>query len=147
MENPNHYKRYMLTVLLAILAFNFVDRIALGLVLQDIKLDLSLSDSQLGLLSGIAFALFYSILGIPIARWADRGNRVTIISLTTAVWCAAVALCGAATSFLQAAAGVLATVGSDQRSRPGGVEHIDLDADAGDDGDWPVETDPEEGDR
>lgn len=94
------YKNYLLTVLLVILAFNYVDRLALGLLLQDIKVDLSLSDTQLGLLSGIAFALFYSLLGIPIARWADRGNRVTIISLTTALWSVAVALCGVAGSFL-----------------------------------------------
>jgi MFS family permease len=74
---------------------------ALGLVLQDIKVDLELSDTQLGLLTGIAFALFYSLMGIPIARWADRGNRVTIITLTTALWSGAVALCGLATTFAQ----------------------------------------------
>jgi hypothetical protein len=56
-------------------------------------------------------------------------------------------LATAATSFLQAAAGVLATVAPDQKARPGGVEHIDIDADVDDDGVWPVETDPEEGDR
>src|SRR5258708_18527003 len=95
------YKNYLLTVLLVILAFNYVDRLALGLVLQDIKIDFHLSDTQLGLLSGIAFALFYSVMGIPIARWADRGNRVTIISLTTALWSAAVALCGVAGNFMQ----------------------------------------------
>lgn len=95
------YKSYLLTVLLSILAFNYVDRMALGLLLQDIKVDLDLSDTQLGFLSGIAFALFYSIMGIPIARWADRGNRVMIISLTAALWSAAVALCGAAANFLQ----------------------------------------------
>ena len=95
------YRHYMVTVLLVILAFNYVDRLALGLMLQDIKADLDLSDTQLGVLSGLAFALFYSIMGIPIARWADRGNRVTIISLTTALWSAAVALCGAAGSFVQ----------------------------------------------
>lgn len=95
------YKNYLLTVLLAILAFNFVDRVALGLLLQDIKVDLDLSDTQLGFLSGIAFALFYSVMGIPIARWADRGNRVTIITITTALWSAAVALCGVAGNFLQ----------------------------------------------
>src|SRR6185503_11511129 len=50
---------------------------------------------------GIAFAAFYSIMGIPLARWADRGNRVMIIGLTTALWSAAVALCGTAGSFLQ----------------------------------------------
>lgn len=95
------YKNYLLAVLLLILAFNFVDRFALGLVLQDIKSDFHLSDTQLGLLSGMAFALFYSTMGIPLARWADRGNRVAIISITTALWCAAMALCGVANSFVQ----------------------------------------------
>lgn len=94
-------KNYLLVLLLIIFAFNQVDRLALGLVLDNIKVDLSLSDSQLGFLSGIAFALFYSVMGIPIARWADRGNRVTIISLTAAMWSVMVALCGMATSFLQ----------------------------------------------
>jgi len=98
------YKRYLLVVLLIILAFNYVDRLALGLVLQSIKADLNLSDTQLGLLSGLAFALFYSLMGIPIARWADRGNRVVIISITTALWSVAVALCGLAGSFWQLAA-------------------------------------------
>jgi MFS family permease len=95
------YKNYLLGVLLVILTFNYVDRQALGLVLQNIKTDLDLTDTQLGFLSGIAFALFYSLMGIPIARWADRGNRVTIIALTAAVWSVMVFLCGTATSFLQ----------------------------------------------
>src|SRR5579872_6202631 len=94
-------KHYLLGILTVILSFNYMDRIALGVVLQDIKLDLHLTDTQLGFLSGIAFALFYSVLGVPIARWADRGNRVTIISLSVALWSAAVALCGAARSFVQ----------------------------------------------
>jgi MFS family permease len=95
------YKNYLLTILLVVLAFNLVDRLALGLLLQDIKVDLDLTDTQLGFLTGIAFALFYSLMGIPIARWADRGNRVTIISVTVALWSIAVALCGVAASFLQ----------------------------------------------
>jgi MFS transporter, Spinster family, sphingosine-1-phosphate transporter len=95
------YKKLMLGILAVALAFNYVDRLALGLVLQNIKADLHLSDTQLGLLTGIAFALFYSLLGIPIARWADRGNRVFIISLTTTLWSVMVALCGAATNFVQ----------------------------------------------
>ena len=70
-----HYKTYLLSGLLLILAFNQVDGLTLGLVLQNIKVDLALSDTQLGFLSGIAFALFYSVMGIPIARWADRGDR------------------------------------------------------------------------
>lgn len=93
------YKKYMLVLLLVILAFNFVDRLALGLVMQQIKTDLHLSDTQLGLLTGFAFAVFYAVMGIPIARWADRGNRITIITLTTGLWSVMVALCGAASSF------------------------------------------------
>ena len=95
------YKKYLIAILLVIQAFNYMDGMVLGLVLQNIKADLHLSDTQLGFLSGIAFALFYSIMGIPIARWADRGNRVTIISLTAAMWSVMVPLCGLATTFVQ----------------------------------------------
>jgi predicted MFS family arabinose efflux permease len=94
------YKRYLVYLLMVVLAFNQLDRFALGIVLQDIKIDLHLTDTELGLLTGIAFAFFYAVMGIPIARWADRGNRVTIISLTAALWSVAVALCGVASSFL-----------------------------------------------
>jgi predicted MFS family arabinose efflux permease len=94
------YRDYLLGVLLVGMASNYVDRVALGLLLQDIKADLSLSDTQLGVLSGIAFALFYSIVGLPIARWADRGNRVVIMTLATALWSVSVALCGMAASFV-----------------------------------------------
>ncbi len=94
-------RNYLLTILIVVVAFNYADRLALGLTLQDIKRDLSLSDTQLGFLTGIAFAMFYSVMGIPIARWADRGNRVSIIALTTALWSAAVALCGLAASYTQ----------------------------------------------
>ena len=95
------YKNYLLFVLMTVLAFNYLDRIALGVVLQDIKTDLRLSDTQLGLMSGMAFAFFYSVMGIPIARWADRANRITIISITTGLWSIAVALCGGVATFLQ----------------------------------------------
>jgi MFS family permease len=86
---------------MVVLAFSGADSVALGMLLQDIKVDLHLSDTQLGLLTGIAFALFYSIMGIPIARWADRGNRIAIIAITTAIWSAMVALYAIAGSFLQ----------------------------------------------
>lgn len=95
------YKHYLLSVLLVLLAFNYVDRLALGLALQNIKGDLGLSDTQLGFLTGVAFALFYAVMGIPIARWADRGNRVAIIALTVGLWGVMVALCGMAGSFAQ----------------------------------------------
>lgn len=98
---PVARRGYLLTVLAVILAFNYSDRLALGIALQNIKSALSLTDAQLGLLSGIAFAFFYAVMGIPIARWADRGNRVVIIASTAALWGVAVALCGAVRSFAQ----------------------------------------------
>jgi MFS transporter, Spinster family, sphingosine-1-phosphate transporter len=82
-------------------AFNFMERMAFGLVLQDIKLELSLSDTQLGVLTGIASAFFFAVMGIPIARWADRGNRVAIIAIMAALQCAAVAALGIVGTFLQ----------------------------------------------
>jgi predicted MFS family arabinose efflux permease len=94
-------RNYLLALLTVILAFNYVDRFALGVLLQDIKVDLALTDTQLGFLTGLAFAVFYAIMGIPIARWADRGNRVTIISVTVALWSVAVAACAVARSFPQ----------------------------------------------
>ena len=95
------YRYYLLALLMVILALNNADGLALGLVLQNIKSDLHLSDTQLGFLSGIAFTLFYAVVGIPIARWADRGNRITIITVTTALWSVLVALCGRAVTFHQ----------------------------------------------
>jgi len=95
------YRRLLVVILAAILACNYVDRSVLGLVLQNIKADLSLSDTQLGFLTGLAFALFYAVMGVPIARWADQGDRVVIISVTAAMWSVAVALCGVAGSFAQ----------------------------------------------
>ncbi len=94
-------RHYFLGLLTVILAFNYTDRWAFGLVAQDIKTDLKLSDTDLGLLSGIAFALFYSLMGLPIARQADRGNRVTIIWISTFLWSIAVAVSGWARSFYQ----------------------------------------------
>lgn len=95
------YKNYLLTLLLVLLAVNLTERWALGLLAQDIKRDLQLTDTELGLLSGLAFAVFYSAIGVPIARWADRGNRVTIISITMALWGVMVALCGTVSGFVQ----------------------------------------------
>lgn len=94
-------KNSLLGLLVAVLAFNWVERTALGLVMQDMKLDLQLTDTQLGFMSGIAFAIFYAVMGVPIARWSDRGNRVTITCVSTVLCSLAVALCGVAASFVQ----------------------------------------------
>lgn len=96
-----NYKNYMLILLTIIAAFNYIDRIILSLVLEQLKEELGLSDSQLGFLTGIAFTLFYAVAAIPIARWADRGNRNYIISGTVTLWSFMVAMCGLAASFTQ----------------------------------------------
>jgi predicted MFS family arabinose efflux permease len=101
LKHQEEYKRYLLATLITIFAFNFADRVALGIVMQGIKTDLHLSDTELGFVTGIAFALFYAVMGIPLARWADVGNRVTVIFTTTLLWSAMVVLCGEVSSFSQ----------------------------------------------
>ena len=93
------YLRYVIFLLAIVNMFNYIDRTILSVVLQPIKDDLGLSDTQLGLLTGLAFALFYAVCGIPIARWADRGVRRNIISLAIAVWSVMTALTGIAQNF------------------------------------------------
>ena len=78
------YRHYVLAVLTITYFFNFADRQVLSVLLEDIKLEFALSDTELGLLSGLAFALFYSTLGIPIARLADRANRMKIVAAACA---------------------------------------------------------------
>jgi MFS transporter, Spinster family, sphingosine-1-phosphate transporter len=95
------YVHYALWMLLIIYTLNFVDRQIVAILAEPIKKDLGLSDTQLGLLGGLAFAFFYTVLGIPIARMAERGNRVRIISVAVVVWSAFTALSGAAQNFTQ----------------------------------------------
>lgn len=102
--------RAMMWTLLLVYTLNFLDRQILNILAEPIKTDLGLSDTQLGLLAGPAFALFYAVLGIPIARYADRGgvNRVSLISVSLAIWSGMTVLCGFAQNFWQMA---LARVG------------------------------------
>lgn len=93
------YRNYALGILFVGYIVNFVDRSILSLLLEPIKLELSLSDSQLGLLGGLAFAVFYTFLGIPIAALADRRSRVKILAVSMVIWSAMTALCGLATNF------------------------------------------------
>ncbi|MGE0385126.1 MAG: spinster family MFS transporter [Gammaproteobacteria bacterium] len=95
------YRAYVLGILLVAYILNFIDRSIFGVLLPQIKAELALHDWQLGVLGGMAFALFYATVGLPIARWADRGHRVNIITLAIIVWSAMTALCGAAASFVQ----------------------------------------------
>jgi predicted MFS family arabinose efflux permease len=92
-------RSYVLLLLTLVYTFNHIDRQILVILLEPIKADLNLNDTQLGLLSGLAFAAFYATLGIPIAMWADRGNRRNIITLALAVWSGMTALSGLAQNY------------------------------------------------
>ena len=94
------YKRYVLFILTGVYAFNFIDRQILVILQEPIKADLDLSDTQLGLLTGFAFALLYVTLGLPIARYADKNNRKKVVSISLVVWSAMTALSGMAQNFM-----------------------------------------------
>ena len=94
------YRSYALVVLTIVYTFNFVDRQLLAILQESIKADLVLSDGQLGLLTGFAFALFYVTAGIPIARWADTSNRRNIIAGAVGLWSLMTAVSGLAPNYL-----------------------------------------------
>ena len=95
------YVRYVIGVLTVIYVTNFLDRQILSILMQPIKEDMQLSDTALGFLSGIAFALFYATLGMPIARLADKNSRVTIITVSLTLWSFMTAACGLAQNYWQ----------------------------------------------
>ncbi len=79
--------------------FSFVDRYVLGLLIEPIKADLGLTDTQIGLLLGPAFAIFYATMGLPLGWLADKKNRVRIVAIGIAVWSIATAASGLARNF------------------------------------------------
>ena len=91
------YRTYVLNALLFIYILNFVDRALLSVVARPLKAELGISDTAFGLLTGFGFAFLYTIIGIPLARIAERRNRVMIISICVALWSLMTALCGLAT--------------------------------------------------
>ncbi len=99
--NISKYRHYVLFILTLTYASSFMDRQILSILLEDIKAEFTLTDTQLGLLSGLAFALFYSTLGVPIARLADRYSRTKIIAAAMGIWSVVTILCGMAANFLQ----------------------------------------------
>lgn len=96
-----HSSALTLGLLTAIYTSNFIDRSIVAILGQAIKVDLQLSDTQLGLLQGLAFVIFYTALGIPLARLSERVRRVTLISICLTIWSGMTALCGAAQSYAQ----------------------------------------------
>ncbi len=107
-EPSRGYANYVLGILVLAYVFNWVDRNVLAVLMPDMKRELGVSDTAMGFLSGPAFAIFYTLLGIPIGRWADLGNRRSILALGLAIWSGMTALCGLAQGFAMLA---LARVG------------------------------------
>ena len=104
MENKkasNAYRAYVLCILVLVYTFNFIDRQIVGILAIPIKEDLGLTDTQLGLMGGLAFALLYTTLAIPIAMAADRMSRTWIMTGALVVWSGMTAVCGMAQNFWQ----------------------------------------------
>lgn len=93
------YRNYVLFILFVVYGLSYVDRQILSILMEPIRKEFNFGDTELGLLSGVAFAIFYATLGIPIARFADRHSRVNIISISLLVWSVATALTGKAMGF------------------------------------------------
>ena len=93
------------SIITSIYAINMLDRQIINVLAEPIKQDLGLNDTQMGMLSGLTFAIFYAALSLPIAMLADRQSRVRLISICCVVWSIFTALCAAATSFMHLALG------------------------------------------
>lgn len=102
-RQPGAYAWYVLLLLSITYIFNFIDRQILAMLIEPIKQEFGVSDTAMGFLSGFAFVFFYTIVGIPIARWADRGSRKVIITLAITIWSGMTAACGLARNFAELA--------------------------------------------
>jgi predicted MFS family arabinose efflux permease len=100
-EVTDRQRNYTLFMLVLVFTSSHVDRQIMGILGQPIKESLLITDTQLGLLTGIMFAVFYATLGMPMAMWADRNNRRNLISFSVFLWSLMTALCAAATNFMQ----------------------------------------------
>lgn len=94
-------RRYVLSILVIAYTFNFIDRQILGILVEPIRLELGVGDTAMGLLTGLAFALFYTLMGIPIARYADRANRRNLIAAAVGIWSVFTAAQGLAQNYWQ----------------------------------------------
>jgi MFS family permease len=98
-ESPDRW--YVLAILTLVYALNIADRFSISTLIEPIRLELHLSDSGVAFLTGVALALFYVTLGVPIASLADRANRRNILALALAIWSGTTALCGLAQNYTQ----------------------------------------------
>ncbi len=98
-DRSGWYPWYVVVVLMIAQTFSFIDRMIMGLLVEPVRNTFGISDTQYSLLAGMAFAVFYAVMGLPLARIADRYSRRWLISIGIAVWSVMTALCGAAQSF------------------------------------------------
>jgi MFS family permease len=99
----NSYRYFVLSLLTLGYVFNFVDRQVMAILIEPIKEEFGATDTQMGLLSGFAFALFYATLGVPVARLADKWSRRNVLAISMTIWSAVSAMCGVAANFVQLA--------------------------------------------
>ncbi len=97
---PARRRHFALAILVVAFTLSHVDRQIVAILAEPLRHEFSLTDTQLGLLTGLAFAVFYSTLSLPVASWADRTNRNTIISTSLFLWSSMTVLCGSAASFV-----------------------------------------------
>ena len=101
MTNLERRANYVLAVLFVVIMLNFIDRQVISILAEPIKQEMGLSDKQIGLMTGLSFALFYTTLAIPVAALADKWHRSRIIAIAIGIWSVMTMLCGAAGSFTQ----------------------------------------------
>ena len=98
---PVRYAWYVVSLLTLTYTISFIDRQIMSLMIEPIRHDLAISDTQVSLLIGLAFAIFYTLLGVPIGRLADQHSRRGIIAAGIVVWCLMTAACGLARNYVQ----------------------------------------------
>lgn len=115
---------YTLAILTLVYMFNSVDRSVMSIVIEPVKLEFGLSDSQLGLLTGLAFGLTYALVGVPMGLLVDRTNRRNLLSLMVFVWSGCTALCGLAQNYVGLVAARLAVGGAESAAAPTSMSMI-----------------------
>ena len=100
-QRNSRFAWYVVGVLMFAYVVSFIDRLILGLLVQPIKSSLQVSDTEIGLLAGIGFALFYTVMGVPLARLADSGNRKLLIIVGASLWTAMTAASAFAETYAQ----------------------------------------------
>lgn len=114
---PGRTAWWTVAVLFAAYLISFVDRVLIGLLVEPIQADLDLSDTEFALLQGVAFALLYTLLGLPFGWLADRFSRPMLVAAGSAIWCASTVACGFSHSFGQLLAARLG-VGAGEAALP-----------------------------